>query len=155
MANVTDEDNAEAAKLGCWGNGTLAVAFAECRERAEARTRKEMVDALAEKINSYLKRIADLEAQLAAAKPVLTAEEEYSLKLVSINYGNSDVQKLCVALRKYTTPYVAPKPPPTLDELADKLTDVLPMSWPIGDGARNAVVVLQSVIQDLRARGGK
>ena len=161
MAIVTDEDRAWARELCTSLSMTKAVAAV--RERIDARK-----DAV---IAERDKRIADLEVQLddakaardrandkiiemgdmlAAAKPVLTAEDEQCCKVYAGAERIAPSTRVMVEMvRKYTVPYVAPKAPPTDAELADKLTRAL---YVTGDERDDEI---RSVAVALRARGGK
>lgn len=94
-------------------------------------------------------RIKQLEQQLAAANPVLTADEFRTLDLVERNWPQlAPVIDVCKTLRRYVSP--PPKAPPTDAELAKLALD---MAERIATGA--SCDALRTIGDALRARGAK
>lgn len=161
MATVNDEDRAcvnatyrEGVTLGQEYSMTAAY-----RERVEARVREEVTNNLADQLNARDKRIADLEAQLyakhaklvdvadklAAAKPVLTAEERAMLDGCRHQYASEALRCLVAIIDRLCPP---PKAQPTDAELADKLDNALTRQC-------NRRASMREVVEALRARGVK
>ena len=148
MAEVTSEDREFGRVYGLCSHDVVACGHAASRERIEARVRAECAAMTAPVTKALHEVSAERDKLLAAAKPVLTAEERRHIeesRRCGWAYLHADL--MLPAIDRLCPP---PKAPPTDAELAEALLFALKTEI-VGEQVKTINVVRDA----LRARGVK